>query len=250
MRRERVTNLLAQAGAILLLLTASPAAIAGTPATCRKVVIEAQVSAGQEWKVLVGEDWIFRIVPIPPLRAGYSGWDLVVDRAQPAGFPDALYLATPPYNSINEREIGTTYGLRAQDAIGWNPRTFRFISDPAAFREAQQAYDAAFVSPGDTSSPSVEDASALLAKLAEHASQGELRILDARLSPGVADPPPFAQSWAAAGARTQHENVPPPGGNSTPHGALNWMRFSLTLWLPGDWTLPSGLHATASACGL
>ena len=77
-------------------------------------------------------------MPVPALDAAYSGWDMVVDRIPPAGFPDALYLATPPYNSINQREIGTTYGLRAQDAIGWNPRSFRFLTDPAAFREAQQ----------------------------------------------------------------------------------------------------------------
>ena len=73
-------------------------------------------------------------------QAAYSGWDLVVDREPAAGFPDALLLATLPYNSINEREIGTTFGLRAQDAIGWNPRSFRFIVTPSDFREAQQLF--------------------------------------------------------------------------------------------------------------
>ncbi|HKF50567.1 MAG TPA: hypothetical protein VKB38_24600 [Terracidiphilus sp.] len=250
MRENRPTITLSQAGAILLLAAMSHAASAASPAACRKVVIEAQVSAGQEWKVPIGEDWLFRIVPIPPLQQGYSGWDLVVDRTQPAGFPDALYLATPPYNSINQREIGTTYGLRAQDAIGWNPRTFRFFTDPATFRNAQKIYDLAFVHPKDATNRTEANASAMLVKLAEHASQGELRILDARLIPGVADPAPFAQNWAAAAARTQHENVPSPAGNPTARGALNGMRFSLTLWLPGNWALPPGLHATVSACGL
>jgi hypothetical protein len=80
------------------------------------------------------------VVPIQPGKAGFSGWDLVVDRVPGAGFPNALLVATPPYNSINEREVGTTFGLRAQDAIGWNPRSFRFMTDPAALQESQRLF--------------------------------------------------------------------------------------------------------------
>ena len=115
-------------------LAATPG-YAGAAQSCQRLVLDGDVNAGQEWSASIGQGWKFRLVPIPALDAGYSGWDLVVDRNPPAGFPDALYLATPPYNSINEREIGTTFGLRAQDAIGWNPRSFRFLTDPAAFRK-------------------------------------------------------------------------------------------------------------------
>ena len=113
---------------------------AATPASCQKIVLTGEVSAGQEWKAAFGEGWVFRVMPIQAGKAGYSGWDLVVDREQGAGFPDALMLATPPYDSINEREVGTTFGLRAQDAIGWNPRSFRFLTDPAALRESQRLF--------------------------------------------------------------------------------------------------------------
>ena len=51
-----------------------------------------------------------------------------------------LLLATPPYESISQREVGTTFGIRAQDAIGWNPRSFRFFTNPALFRKAQKLY--------------------------------------------------------------------------------------------------------------
>lgn len=237
------------AAGLCLLVTLSAMAHALPPEPCKKVVIEAQVAAGHEWNVPIGEGWLFRVLPIPPLNAGYSGWDLVVDRDQPAGFPDALYLATPPWNSINQREIGTTYSLRAQDAIGWNPRSFRFLTDPAAFRESQQIYDRAFMHPKDSTAAAQQAASKLLLSQSEHASQGELRILDAHLSPGIADPAPFAQNWTIAGARTPHEIVPPPGASSSPLGALLWMRFSLTLWLPGSWALPADLHGTRAACG-
>ncbi len=74
---------------------------------CQKVVLAGEVSAGQEWRSALGGGWVFRVLPIKPGQPGYSGWDLVMDREQGAGFPDALLLATPPFNSINEREVGT-----------------------------------------------------------------------------------------------------------------------------------------------
>jgi hypothetical protein len=215
---------------------------------CTKVILEGDVNAGKEWKAPMGEGWVFRIVPIPPLKAGYAGWDLVVDRDQPAGFPDALYLATPPYRSISEREIGTTYGLRAQDAIGWNPRSFRFLADPPAFRQAQQLYLSGLTGDSEHGSEDRGTMSRLL-DLEKGAAQGQLRILDAHLSPGVADPAPFAQRWAVAGARMQHETDASAAGSSSARGALSWMRFRLTLWLPPNWKPAPGLHPARAACG-
>src|SRR5258708_14154090 len=124
------------------LLRVSSLSQAGTPpkAVCARVTIVGQVSAGGEWSTKLGEGWVIRVLPIAPSLAGYSGWDLVMDRDQPAGFPDALLLATMPSNSINEREIGTTFGLRAQDAIGWNPRSFHFLSNSADFHEGQRLF--------------------------------------------------------------------------------------------------------------
>lgn len=215
--------------------------------TCTRMVFEGDVSAGQEFKAPIGQGWVFRIVPIPSLQGGYTGWDLVVDRDQPAGFPDALYLATPPYRSINEREIGTAYGLRAQDAIGWNPRSFRFLIDPHALREAQSDYYTAFELHKDpVAQANVSAASARLLKRAAAAQQGELRILDAHLSPGLADPAPYAERWAVAGASMQHEVEA--NGAPSPRGQLNWIRFSLTLWLPPNWKAPPGLHAMRVGC--
>jgi len=222
---------------------------AGAAQSCKRLVLDGDVHAGQEWSAPIGEDWRFRLVPIPALDAGYSGWDLVVDRMRPAGFPDALYLATPPYNSINEREIGTTYGLRAQDAIGWNPRSFHFLTDPGLFREAQGIYDLAFVRRKDESSKSEKGASASLLRAAERASRGELRILDAHISPGTTDPAPFAQAWARASSQTPHEIDPAAGGKAAARGTLNWMRFEVVVWLPPGWKVPPGDHAPPAVCG-
>lgn len=187
--------------ALLLSGLASPPAQA-LSAACSKITIQGEVSSRQAWSASLDQGWVLRLVPVQP-EDKYSGWDIVLDRIHPAGFPDAVLLATPPYGSLNEREIATTYGLRAQDAIGWNPRTFRFLPDSAAFHAAQQLY----LSSHGAADPKT---SARLLDLIHSASQGELRILDVRLAPGIADPVPYAQNWALAAARTPYQVAPSP----------------------------------------
>ena len=222
---------------------------------CERVTIESEVSADREWKATLGQGWVFRVLPINATKSDYSGWDLVVDREPLAGYPDALLLATLPYNSINEREIGTTFGLRAQDAIGWNPRSFRFLSTPAELTDArrsflelsQSGFGQGLNGKADTSKQGAETMARLL-KLEQGASRGELRILDAHIVPGVADPMPFAQAWALAAAQTPHEIEAAPAKQASQRGKLLWMRFRLTLWLPAQWNAPRELHATRFPC--
>lgn len=234
---------------------------AGAPhaASCQRVVLAGEVSEGHEWRAAFGQGWVFRVVPIVPDKgaaaASYSGWDLAVDREQPVGFPDALLVATPPYNSINEHEVGTTFGLRAQDAVGWNPRSFRFLTDPDGFRESQQLYRQLSqggqvllsVAAGDNTLEA--RATRRLMELARQSSAGEFRIVDAHLVPGIADAAPYAENWALASSRTPHTFEPAAQGKSTPLGELRWMKFSITLWLPGTWNAPRELHAERTACG-
>lgn len=253
-------------GCMLVLAMVSDRTFAATPlqANCQKIVMMGEVRAGQEWKAAFGEGWVFRVLPIdsaktPPDQSSYSGWDLVVDRQQPSGFPDALLLVTPPYDSINEREVGTTFGVRAQDAIGWNPRGFRFLTDPIAFRERQQMYRD--MSLGDQASPaakgrgtagsagsSVTESTQRLMDMLHQSSAGQFRILDAHLTPGISDAAAFAENWAVQSARTPHSFDPAADGKSTALGTLNWVRFSVTLWLPGTWKAPAELHARRATC--
>jgi hypothetical protein len=234
---------------VLMVLTASHA-LAAPPQTCKRIVLTGDVTAGQEWKADLGQGWVFRVVPIQPGKEGYTGWDLVVDRTEPAGHPDALLVATPPYYSISEREVGTTFGLRAQDAIGWNPRSFHFLTDPDAFRESQKQFRALGGTKIWTESPHPSSQHQLaeqrLLEINRHASPGQLRILNARLTPGIADPAPFAQRWALQSARTPHTIVPSTAANPTPLGQLHWMRFSITLWLPAAFKAPRELPSTPS----
>ena len=223
---------------------------------CQKVVLTGEVSAGKEWKAAFGEGWVFRVIPIQPGQPGYSGWDLVVDRELPAGFPDALLLATPPYNSINEREVGTTFGLRAQDAIGWNPRSFRFLSNLVTFREGQTLYQSLsrdgqlrLVGPElyNQKTPEARSTRRLM-ELQQQSSAGEFRILDAHLAPGISDAAPYAENWALASPKTPHTFEPATGAKSTPLGELHRMRFSVMLWLSSAWQAPKELRVTRAAC--
>ncbi len=235
----------------ILALAASLTA-AAQARSCQKVVLEGEATAGQEWRAAFGEGWVFRVLPIAPGKAGYSGWDLVVDREDPAGFPDALLVATPPYNSINEREVGTTFGLRAQDAIGWNPRSFRFLTDPDALRESQRLFQILGGTRQATAAPVASSREGMAIqrqlKINQKSSVGQFRILDARLAPGISDAAPYAEHWALALPRTPHTFEPASAGKSTPLGELHWMRFSITLWLPGTWQAPKQLHVTRAGC--
>ena len=231
-------------------MSPAPGKAAALPSSsCTKVVLAGEVNAGQEWRQAFGEGWVFRMVPIQPGNSGHTGWDLVVDRDPPAGFPDALLLATPPYNSINEREMGTTFGLRTQDAIGWNPRSFRFLTDPAAFRGSQNLFPV-FAASNQVPAAGSPEGKAMQRQLEinRKSSAGQFRILNARLTPGTADAAPFAQNWATQSARTPHTLTPSSSAQATPLGRLDWISFSITLWLPSTWKAPPNLKAEHSSC--
>lgn len=219
--------------------------------SCARLDLTGQVDAGSGWSAAIGEGWVFRLLPVQ--GRGYSGWDLVVDREQPAGYPDALLLATPPWNSINEREIATTYGLRAQDALGWNPRSFHFLVDAGDFAKGQKLFEELSVAAKAGSSGAGASRMATITRelmaLDAHAAAGQFRILDARLAPGTADAAPFAENWAIAGERMQHTDEPAAGGQSTPRGEFHWMKFAVTLWLPAQWKAPAGVKTVKGPCG-
>jgi len=236
---------------VLVGFPAHQAAAAPSPA-CTKIVLTGQADASHPWSQPFGQGWSFRVLPIQAGKAGYTGWDLVVDRDPPAGFPDALLVATPPYYSISEREVATTFGLRAQDAIGWNPRSFHFLTDPEALREGQKQFRALGPTKIWTEKPEPsgreQAAEQRLLEINRKSSPGQFRILNARLTPGIADAAPFAQRWALQSSRTPHTIAPSATGQATALGELEWIRFSITLWLPKNWPVPKSVQSTLAPC--
>jgi hypothetical protein len=156
--------------------------------------------------------------------------------------------------------VGTTFGIRAQDAIGWNPRSFRFLTDRSELRKAQKLYFTLRVK-SDTNrrdqeatqqvdetkrSDELKSVSKSLMEIAAHASVGQFRILDASLTPGTANALPYAQNWALQQRNTPHTITVT--DSPTPYGKLDAIRFEITLWLPADWKAPRTLHTGPSAC--
>lgn len=249
----------ALAAAVLASMPRAGAADSATPQTCVQVVLGGEVSAGKQWKAAFGEGWVSRLLPIPAEKTsqGVGGWDLAIDRAAPAGYPDALLVATPPYHFINPREIGTTFGLRAQDAIGWNPRNFRFMTKRTAFRKAQKLYlelnrKGAFAGAAQAAKSVDEKRTGnemqRFIALVKESSPGQFRILDARLVPGTGPVKPYAANWARQSSKTPHTEVAAPGAEGTALGKLAWMRFSVTLWLPEGWKTPRHLKKVQTPC--
>ena len=167
--------------------------------------------------------------------------------------PTHLLVATPPYYSISEREVGTTFGLRAQDAIGWNPRSFHFLTDPDAFRESQKQFRALGGDKDlDRSAPSEQPASVGRATFARNQS------------PRLSRPAPHSECKVDARNRRRRALRAEMGAsirkNAAHHcalhqspgprrsGELDWMRFSITLWLPKNWHAPQGVHSSPSPC--
>lgn len=224
---------------------------------CRKVVLEGEVESGQEWRRAIGEGWVFRVLPIAggaiPKSASkgqrYSGWDLAMDRERGGGYPDGLLLATPPYGSLNPREIGTTYGMRAQDAIAWEPRRFRFLTTTEQLARAKALY-AEVMEKAAKGLEGGGGAGELLAMASggPEVGAGEFEVLDARLVAGVADPPAFARRWAEQLGRVPHTLVQGGGAGSTALGELRSIRFRATLVVPGSWKLQQGLSANGAKC--
>jgi hypothetical protein len=240
---------------ILIPLVAAPNATAAAPKAilgsreCRNVVLTGEVAEGQSWETAIGEGWIFRVLPIYSPGRNLSGWDLVVDRAQGGGYPDALLLGTPPYGSLNQREIGTTFGLRAQDAIAWEPRRFHFLISERDLQRGRELFRT--VTAGGKADEAARSAgTAELLKMVGDPSRvaaGEFEVLETRLTAGVADPPVFARQWAAHFSRVPHTLIPATGP-ATAQGELRWIRFRAMLWVPERWRTPKEIKGEQAKC--
>jgi len=229
---------------------------------CRQLVFIGEVKQGAEWTVSFGHpatakesasNWLIRLVPTGNPSAsgaspdGYAGWTLAVSPSADQDYPDALLLASPPYGSLNAREIAATYGMRAQDAVSWSPRRFHFFLSSASLMHARRLYR-------DLLDPAVSAANRRRASMqlldlstdASRIASGRLEILDAHLVAGSADPAPFAAQWAAVFDRLPH--TLDPARKPSPQGELHSLRFRITLWIPTSWKPSFDVESKTTKC--
>jgi hypothetical protein len=218
-----------------------------SPRTCRAAVFEGDVKAGQAFERKLGNGLKLMLDPLP------SGWIIrVLPAAGPRGEHDYAELATPPYESVNPLLISTDFSFRAQDAVGWNPRRFRFASSAAAFAQLYQAYRR-YVGPGPhafgqaASGASPASEQELARRIAEAAS-GTLQIFDAGLIGGTADQWKTAATVASHFSTTAHVEEQPSSGAPTPLGKITWMKFRITLELPLGFPVAPGLTVKGVPC--
>jgi hypothetical protein len=194
---------------VLAVLVGLTGAASGQGKVCLRAVIDGEVAAGQRYERAFTPGLKFLLEPIA------SGWIvrvLAVDA--PRGPHDYAELATPPYRSVTPLAIGTDFSFRAQDAVGWNPRRFRYAATAADFRAMGALYSPAAGGDGR--------AAEQLAELAAKQPEVELKIVEARLAPGTNDQARMAAAVAAHFGTTPH-TVESTG--ASPLGKVTWMRF-------------------------
>lgn len=215
---------------------APPAGIA----PCSTGSIEGELNAGRPFLKPIGNGLSLYF------QAIQSGWILRIVPTSGA-LPDHDYaeLATPPYNSVTPLSVSTDFAFRAQDAVGWNPRHFRFATSAAAFARLREVYGK-LIAAGTAPSPALESE---LAQQLALTADATLTILDARLVPGTADQWRMAAAVASHFSSTAHTLVEDPGEAASPLGRLVWLHFRVQLELPSGFRASSFLRTLPRNCG-
>ena len=206
---------------------------------CRQEVVEGEVRSGESFDRRLGDGLVLRV------EAVRNGWVVrIVREGEVRSVEDYAELATPPYQSVNPLRITTEFGFRAQDAVGWNPRRFRFAGDEVAYRRMEAAYGRL-----SRTGPGAAGAENELAKLVSLAPEGSIEVLDARLVPGGADQTRAASLVATHFGTTAHTmEANGSGVAGMPLGRLSWIRFRVRLELRGSAVARRGVRYETVPC--
>ena len=206
--------------------------------TCVRGVVDGEVRAGERYVRPIGNGLE---VMLEPLASGWILRVLPVSGVRPAH--DFAELATPPYESVSPLLISTDFSFRAQDAVAWNPRRFRFAADGRAFQQMLAMYRE-LRREAEPSAAMQEQ----MAKLVSGAPEGSLEILDAHFVPGTADQAKTAATVASHLGATPHRVEQPADGRGTPLGRLTWIRFRIGLELPKGFHPDRGMRLESRGC--
>lgn len=205
---------------------------------CRAAVFDGEVKAGEAYRKVFAPGLELFLEPLP------SGWIARVlevhDGHEVREAHDWAEVATPPYRSVSPLLVSTDWAFRAQDAAGWNPRTFRYAKDRAAFAALGRLEDR--VVANDRSAEG--EAAAMVVRQPE----GELELLDVVLAPGTHDQSRMASAVAQHFAGTPHEVVQ--GEQPTALGRLVQIRFRVRMDLPVGMAAAPGIAVQRFSCSL
>ena len=204
-------------------------------AVCRQAVLEGEVSAGQGFDRVFATGLRFYLEPL------HSGWIVrVLDADAPREAHDYAEVATPPYQSVSPLLISTDWAFRAQDAVAWNPRHFRYAADRDSFRRLKLLQAGALAgSSGDMSG---------LSELVVMQPEASLDLLDATFAPGVANQAKMASAVALRLENTPHSVDTAAAPSQL--GRLESVRFRVRFDLPSGLRAGPGASETVVACGI
>jgi hypothetical protein len=212
----------------------------GATGACRVGVIEGEVKAGESFARPIGNGLEVRLEAL----SWGSGWLLrVLPVTGPMPKHDYAELATPPYESVSPLLLSTDFSFRAQDAVGWNPRRFRYADNSAEFSRLMEIYERF-----RRSTPPAANTENELAVAVSKAPEGTLQILDARLVPGSANQAGTAATVATHFGASAHTVEEPPEGRGTALGKLTWVRFRINLDLPAGFKVDPGVKVEGRKC--
>ncbi len=173
----------------------SPAA-SSAPAAAESSTVRfgGEVSREKVFEREIGYGLVFRLTPTP--GDPDSGWRIeVVPKTQPQPPQEKVefsWVATPPYHFRNERYLDTSYGITAREAVENSPRHFNFVRNLADYQIADQTVNLT-IYPNAASELELARMRRDAAKV--RAAEGELRILDSRITPGQKKDDPGTIDW-------------------------------------------------------
>lgn len=204
---------------------------------CLQAVIEGDVKAGQTFEQEFAPGLKFLMEPLPQ----GSGWKArVVAVGEVRGAHDFAELATPPYRSVTPLAVSTDFAFRSQDAVGWNPRRFRYAPDVSTARRLEALYPK--VVANDAA------ASAKVAELSSEQPEGVLQILNAVIVPGTANQWQMAAAVALHFENTPHEVVQ--GTQPSALGRLEEVQFRVKLELEPGMRAARGITEEKIPCAI
>lgn len=205
---------------------------------CRAVVLDGEVEAGQAYRKVFAPGLEFFLEPLK------SGWIIRVLEMRGGqeirGPHDWAEVATPPYRSVSPLLISTDWAFRAQDAAGWNPREFRYVTDAKTFARMASLVDRVVANDPQASSQA--------AILVMAQTEARLQILDVSLVPGTQNQARMAAAVASHFVGTPHAVVQ--GESPTALGRLAKIRFRATLDLPPGVNPAAGAQVQRFSCKL
>ncbi len=205
---------------------------------CQREVVEGEVRAGEAFVRPVGNGLEVMLEPLA------SGWIVrVLPVAGPRQAHDYAELATPPYASVSPLLMSTDFSFRAQDVVAWNPRRFRFAASARDFERLLGVYGRY-----RATVPAGGAVEAELAELVSHMPEGVVQIVDAKLTPGMANQSQMAAMVASHFSTTAHTVEEPAEGKGSALGRVEWMRFRVSLDVPAGFKLASGAKVERRPC--